>query len=150
LGGAAVLVAVLLAVAVYLGLSGGATDPAGASEAAPAVVEQVEGSDVARLTLTADAIRRLDLRTVPAQKVTVNGRQRTAVPYAAVIYDAEGETWVYTSPKRRTFMRQHITVDRIDGSRVLLASGPALGMQVATAGAQELWGAELGIDGESH
>ena len=67
-----------------------------------------------------------------------------------MLYDPNGETWIYTSPKPRTFTRQGITVDSIDGSRAVLSAGPAAGTQTVTVGAQELWGAELGIDGSGH
>ena len=114
------------------------------------MVEQIDGSELARVTLSAAAIERLDLRTVPVRKVSVDGESRTVVPYGAVLYDANGDTWIYTSPKPRTFTRQGITVDSIDGSRAVLSAGPAAGTQIVIVGAQELWGAELGIDGSGH
>jgi hypothetical protein len=116
----------------------------------PALVEQVDGTDVARVTLSAAAIKRLDLQTVSAREVPVSGRQRTVVPYGAVLYDPNGDTWIYTSPKPRTFTRQRITVDSIDGSRAVLSAGPAPGTKIVIVGTQELWGAELGIDGSGH
>jgi hypothetical protein len=145
---AAVLVAGAVAYAVYQGTEG--SSQASMPEEVPALVEQVDGTDVARVTLSAAAIKRLDLRTVPAREVLVSGRQRTVVPYGAVLYDPNGDTWIYTSPKPRTFIRQHITVDSIDGSRAVLSAGPAPGTQIVIVGTQELWGAELGIDGSGH
>ena len=145
---AAVLVAGAVAYAVYQGTEG--SSQASTPAEVPALVEQVDGTDVARVTLSAAAIKRLDLRTVSAREVLVSGRQRTVVPYGAVLYDPNGDTWIYTSPKPRTFTRQRITVDSIDGSRAVLSAGPALGTQVVIVGTQELWGAELGIDGSGH
>lgn len=150
MGVAAVLVAALAALGAYLWLADNALEPVAASEPTPAVVEHVEGSDVARLTLEANAITRLDLRTAATRRARVDGRRRIAVPYAAVVYDAAGGAWVYTNPKPRTFTRQSITIERVEGSRAILSAGPAVGTQLVTTGAQELWGAELGIDGESH
>lgn len=146
---AAVLVAGAVAYAVYQGTEGSSQASAPA-EGEPVLVEQIDGTDRARVTLSAAAIERLDLRTVSAREAPVRGRQRTVVPYGAVLYDPNGETWIYTSPKPRTFTRRGITVDSIDGSRVVLSAGPAPGTQVVIVGTQELWGAELGIDGSGH
>jgi len=146
---AALIIAGVAAYAVYRGIDGSSkasTKPA----VEPAVVEHIDGSDIARVTLSAAAIERLDLRTVPARKVSVDGKSRAVVPYGAVLYDPNGETWIYTSPKPRTFTRQRITVDSIDGSRAVLSAGPAPGTQIVIVGTQELWGAELGIDGSGH
>jgi hypothetical protein len=146
---AALIIAGVAAYALYHAIGGSSkatTEEAGE----PAVVERVDGSDVARVTLSAAAIKRLDLRTVSAREVLVSGRQRTVVPYGAVLYESDGDTWIYTSPKPRTFTRQSITIDSIDGSRAVLSAGPAAGTPVVIVGTQELWGAELGIDGSGH
>jgi hypothetical protein len=146
---AALIIAGVAAYAVYQGIDGSSKASTKAA-VEPAVVEHIDGSDIARVTLSAVAIERLDLRTVPARKVSVDGKSRAVVPYGAVLYDPNGETWIYTSPKPRTFTRQRITVDSIDGSRAVLSAGPAPGTQIVIVGTQELWGAELGIDGSGH
>ena len=146
---AALIIAGVAAYALYQGIGGSSRATAEPADE-PAMVEQIDGSDVARVTLSAAAIERLDLRTVPVRKVSVDGKPRTVVPYGAVLYDPNGETWIYTSPKPRTFTRQGITVDSIAGSRVVLSAGPAAGTQIVIVGTQELWGAELGIDGSGH
>ena len=146
---AALIIAGVAAFALYQGIDRSSKAP---TEAAgePAVVEPIDGSELARVTLSAAAIERLDLRTVPVRTVSVAGKSRTVVPYGGVLYDPNGDTWIYTSPKPRTFTRQGITVDSIDGSRAVLSVGPAAGTQIVTVGTQELWGAELGIDGSGH
>jgi len=68
-----------------------------------------------------------------------------AVPYGALIYDPQGKTWVYTSPKPRTFVRQNIEVDYIEGNLVFLAEGPPTGTEVATVGVAELYGTEFKV-----
>jgi hypothetical protein len=143
------IIAGVAAYALYQGI-GGSSKATTEAAGEPSVVEQIEGSDVARVTLSAAAIERLDLRTVPARKLSVDGESRAVVPYGAVLYDPNGETWIYTSPKPRTFTRRSITVDSIDGSRAVLSAGPAAGTQIVIVGTQELWGAELGIDGSGH
>ena len=74
-----------------------------------------------------------------------NGQSQNVIPYAAVIYDTDGNTWVYTNPEPLVFVRQPIVVDYIEGDRAVLAEGIASGTQVVTIGSSELLGAELGV-----
>ena len=118
---------------------GGSTDVA--------MVEPIEGSDVARVTLSEDAARRLDITTAPIAKLG-GGRARTAMPYAAVLYDPNGDTWAYTNPEPLVFVRAPITVVTIDGNRAVLSAGPAAGTEVVTVGAAELLGTEYEVGEE--
>jgi hypothetical protein len=70
------------------------------------------------------------------------------VPYAAVLYDAHGDAWTYTSPEPLTFVRHRITVDNIQGDLAFLSSGPPVGTLVVTVGAAELYGAEFEFEEE--
>ena len=67
------------------------------------------------------------------------------VPYSALIYDPNGQTWVYTSPKPRTFVRQKVDVDYIEGNLEVLNEGPPLGTVIVSVGVAELYGAEFEI-----
>jgi hypothetical protein len=67
------------------------------------------------------------------------------VPYVAVIYNAEGDTFVYTSPKPLVYEREKIEVDRIEGDRALLSKGPRSGTDVVTVGATEVYGTEFEV-----
>lgn len=134
----------VLACAASMGLAGCAavkSESAPAGEA-PASLEKV-GSDLNRLTLTEKAVERLGLTT---EKVT-KGKDGLEVPYAALVYDGAGKTWVYTAPEPRTYIRAAVTVDQITGDKVQLRSGPAAGTEVVTLGAAELFGAEFGTKG---
>jgi hypothetical protein len=111
----------------------------------PATVEQVAGSDVRRLTLTARAVERLGIKTAPVRRATVEGRDRTIVPYGAVLYDATGATWVYVSDEPRSYLRERIAVDDIEDDLAVLTDGPAVGTAVVSVGAAELYGTELGV-----
>ena len=122
---------------------GGSSDT---ESAGPAVVEEVEGTDLSKITLTPEAAERLDIKTAA---VTANGAGRI-IPYAAVLYSPTGETWAYANPEGLTFVRAPIVIEHIDGTRAMLSKGPAAGSKVATAGVAELYGAELGIDESSH
>lgn len=107
----------------------------------PSKLEAVKGTDVKRVTLTAEGARRAGLQTAQVERVGPH----TVVPYAALIYDAEGKTYVYTSPKPLSYLRAEVEVDRIDGDRVFLSRGPPSGTEVVTTGAAEVHGAELEI-----
>jgi hypothetical protein len=74
-----------------------------------------------------------------------NGAPLKTVPYAAVIYDVAGKTWVYTNPEPLTFVRQSITVDYVEDGVAHLTDGPAVGTKVVTIGGAELHGAETGV-----
>ena len=92
-----------------------------------------------------------DNSLVPGQRVFVefalsgSGTSRKIVPYAAVIYDVKGATWVYTNPEPLAFVRQSISVDYIKGDLAFLTEGPPAGTEVVTVGGAELYGAETGV-----
>jgi hypothetical protein len=102
------------------------------------------------VTLTPDAAKRLDIQTVPVleQQAAGNAHPGTTIPYAAVIYDPNGETWAYTNPQPLVFVRQSITVDRIQGELAVLSSGPPPGTPVVSVGAAELLGTEYEVGEE--
>ena len=141
------IVTVLIVAALSLAACGGSTS-ADEETSAPAVLEQIEGSDLMRITLTEDAAGRLDIQTATVQEGQAAGSstQQTTIPYAAVLYDPDGVTFTYTSPEPLVFVRQPITVDRIDGDLAFLTDGPPTGTSVVVVGAAELFGTELGID----
>jgi ABC-type oligopeptide transport system substrate-binding subunit len=130
-----------LAVLALVGCSASASGDASAGDAA-ATIQQVDGTDLVRVTLAPGAAERLGLEMGVVRALPGGG---TAVPYAAVVYDPNGKTWVYTSPKDRTFVREPITVTTISGDEALLSSGPEVGTEVVTVGTAELYGAEQEI-----
>ena len=84
---------------------------ANSPETPPAQVVHQGGEVASRITLTADAAKRLDLQTETVQAENVGGVERVLVPYAALIYDTTGNTWIYTSPNTLTYDRVPVTVD---------------------------------------
>jgi hypothetical protein len=108
----------------------------------PATIETIAGSDVSRITLTEQAVERVDIQAAPV----VIARSGTAIPYAAVFYTSDGQTWTYTNPELRTFVRVPIVVDDIRGDRAFLSEGPPAGMAVVTQGASELYGTETEVE----
>jgi hypothetical protein len=111
----------------------------------PAQVVSIEGTLLHRVTLTSRASERLDIQLAQVEDVVMGGAKRKVVPYGAVLYDAKGDTWVYTSPEALVFVRQAIAIDYINGDRAVLSSGPATGTKIVTVGAAELFGAEFEI-----
>ena len=110
----------------------------------PAKLEPVKGAkDLQRVTFTAEGARRVGVQTAPARR---SGRYEV-VPYAALIYDAEGKTFVYKTTGPLSFVREQVQVDRIQGRRAFLTRGPAPGTRIVTVGAAEVYGTELDVAG---
>ena len=66
------------------------------------------------------------------------------VPYAAILYDINGGTWVYENSEPHVFTRRRVAVESISGDAACLSEGPAPGTAVVTDGAAELFGTEFG------
>ena len=107
----------------------------------PAEIVKIEGSDLSKVTLTEKAIERIALKTDKVREE----KSGKVVPYSSLIYDINGQTWVYTSPEPRTFVRAKVDVDRIDGNMAILNDGPPVGTVVASVGVAELYGAEFKV-----
>jgi len=103
----------------------------------PSTLEEIEGSDLQRVILTEKAAERIGVETVPVSGMTV--------PYSAVIYDIEGNTWVYTNPSPLTFVRAPIVIDRIEGDQAFLVEGLETDAPIVTVGVIEIYGAETGV-----
>jgi hypothetical protein len=149
-----VLGALALAV-VAAGLAGctEAADSAQHDNVQPATVADIPGSPVHKVTLTALAVQRLDVKTQPVAAApgaapAPGSVQLTAVPQRALVYDPEGRSWVYTNPEPMTFVRASVVLDHVDADLAVLKDGPPLGTAVVTTGAPELLGAEYGVGEE--
>jgi hypothetical protein len=137
------LVITLLAIAAGAMSACGNSSNGESSGSEPVTVEPVKGTDLNRLTLTAQAAERLGIETAQVRKRSL---QRTVVPYGAVLYSADGATFTYTSPAPRVYVRAPIRVARIDGDDAILSTGPPVGTQVVTVGSQELYGSEYEVE----
>jgi hypothetical protein len=115
----------------------------------PAKVVPVEGTALSKVILTQRAAERLGIQTAEIRQAQAppvkGGGLRKVIPYAAVLYDENGDTWTFTNPADLTFVRQKVKVDYIEGDRSFLLDGPPAGTKVVTVGAVELLGAELGV-----
>lgn len=112
----------------------------------PYTKEETAVSGLYRVKLAKSAVERLDIKLGAVTRArTKNGAIRKEIPYAAIIYDLNGETWVYTNPEPLLYVREGIRVEYIDGERAFLLEGPKLGTLLVIAGAAELYGIEFGL-----
>ena len=132
--------------AAVLSVTGCTADEAlGEAVSEAAQVEPIEGTDLSRITLTDEASAHLGIKTEP---VRVGSAGLTAVSTAALLYDPDGKTWVFTSTTKSVFERTAVSIDHIEGELAYLGEGPKVGTAVVTVGVPELYGAELGVEGE--
>ena len=124
---------------IFAGLLLSACGPktAAPEKVVPSKLEPIEGTDLSKVILTEKAAERIGVETVSASG--------TSVPYAAVIYDIEGNTWIYTNPEPLTFVRELIVIDRIEGDTAFLAESLSGELNVVTVGVAEIYGTETGV-----
>jgi uncharacterized protein YcfL len=135
-------VAAAVCAALLFSLNGCAQPTAVAVSASesPATVEKNATTGIARITLSQRAIDRLELRT---DTVKAAADASVVIPYAALLYDAQGKTWVYANTAPRVYERQAVTVTKVEAGAVTASAGPAVGTAVVTVAAAELFGAEF-------
>jgi hypothetical protein len=141
------LVAMLLVIALPLSACGKAAEgPAEEEEEAHAKVERIQGTKLSRVVLTPTAARSLGIRTQAVRAGRDDeGKRALVIPYSAIFYDSEGESFTYTNPSRLTYVRRRIVVDDIEHGRAVLVKGPPAGTAVVTVGTDELLGVEDGV-----
>jgi len=125
-------------------LSACVTPPSSAEAVEPIQIEKIDGTRN-KLTLTEHAAQRLDIQTAPVTETMMDENTYLMIPYSTIIYDLEGEVWIYINPEPLTYQREKVVVEMIDGDSVLLKEGPAAGTMVVTIGVPELYGADTGV-----
>jgi multidrug efflux pump subunit AcrA (membrane-fusion protein) len=119
--------------------------PGNLVESQPYELEPIKGSDIQRVKLPDEIARNIDLQTA-----TVRGDgNQVVVPHAALIYNPDGEVFVYTKPEPQTYVRAAVKVSRVVGDRAELSDGPPSGTEVVTVGPAELLATEYEI-GNQH
>jgi hypothetical protein len=108
----------------------------------PARLEKLGAGQPARVILTELGAKRIGLQTTAVREAVSGGAQQTSIPYSAVLYDNQGKPWAYTNPESLVFVRQPVSIARVDGDQAILTVGPPLGTPVVSIGAAELYGAE--------
>ena len=135
--------AAFIVVTALLGTGCSESEPDDGDTYYPATVDELDHGDMKRVTLTDDAASRIGLESATARQ----DGSLTVVPYAALIYDGDGDAWVYEARGRLEFVRTEVDVERVEGDLAWLSEGVTPGARVVTVGATELYGAELEIDG---
>jgi len=137
---------VLLFTVFLLSACGGSQIPVTGEKVEPSIIEPIDGSEFSRVILTEKAAKRLDIQTAQVSLEEIDGSQFKIIPYSAVMYGLQGETWTYTTnPISHIYIRQIIIVDHIEGDMAILSEGPDVGTSVVTVGASLLYGAEVGV-----
>jgi hypothetical protein len=116
-------------------------EPETAGHYEPAELEPIKGTDVKRVVFSPEGASRVGLQTAQVRR----DGQRKVIPYAAVIYDPEGDTFTYTSREPLVYVREKVKVDYVDGDRVVLSEGPSVGTEIVTVGAAEVYGTEFEV-----
>ena len=143
----------LALVGLLLLIAGVASGCGAAAVAQSQPPDSVQKSTVAgqpsRLFLTFDAVQKVGIQTAAVKTASTSGTsQELVVPYSSILYDPNGQTWVFTNPQPLQFVRAAVTVDQLQGDTAYLSKGPAVGTLVVTVGAEELLGTEYGVDHE--
>ncbi len=107
----------------------------------PAVVEPIDGTDLARVVLTARAVERLGIQTAEVKRNSIE----LTVPSSALWIDPAGSFWVYTNPEPLVYLRHQVVVENDDGQTALLSDGPPEGTRIVSVGVSELYGTEVGV-----
>jgi hypothetical protein len=134
--------AMLVLVASLLGAACGASQAEPAAPESPAQVEPIAGTNLKQVTLTERAVERLGIQTT---EVASGSAGQTSVPYAAVFYTADGQTWVYTNPEGSSYVRAPVEIVTVTDGTAELSSSPPAGTLVVTVGVAELFGTETGV-----
>jgi hypothetical protein len=108
----------------------------------PARVEATNDAKIMKVTLTPKAAERLG---IVIDEVRADPSGRLIVPYASVLYDLTGKTWVYISADPLTFVRGAVVIDTIKGDNVYLSEGPPAGTKVLATGVPQVFGAEVKV-----
>ena len=108
----------------------------------PARVEATSDAKIMKVTLTPKAAERLG---IVIDEVRADPSGRLIVPYASVLYDLTGKTWVYISADPLTFARGAVVIDTIKGDNVYLTEGPPAGTKVLAAGVPQVFGTEVKV-----
>jgi hypothetical protein len=108
----------------------------------PARVEATNDAKIMKVTLTPKAAERLG---IVIDEVRADPSGRLIVPYASVLYDLTGKTWVYISADPLTFVRGAVVIDTIKGDNVYLTDGPPAGTKVLATGVPQVFGTEVKV-----
>jgi hypothetical protein len=137
----------VLASLMVLTANAGATGCSHSSPAAQpaqgpqASIERVGRGSVPSVVLTHAGAARIGVRTALA----VAAGPDMVIPYAALLYEPDGDTAVYVNTGPLVYTRDIVSVDYIAGDEVYVRNGLTQGARVVTTGAEELLGVQNGV-----
>jgi hypothetical protein len=110
-------------------------------ESYPYEVKPIKGRDVQRVRMEDKTAALLPVET------TAVGRagKRKVVPHEALIYNPDGDSFVYTKPAAETYVRAPVKVVRVENDEAVLSDGPPADTTIVTTGAAELLATEYEI-----
>jgi hypothetical protein len=103
------------------------------------------GFGISRITLLPKAASRLDIQT---GVISENLSGRKVAPFSSIIYDLDGDAWVYTVTAPLTYVREPVVIEQVTQDHAYLTDGPPTGTRIVTVGVPELYGTEVGVNGE--
>jgi hypothetical protein len=131
----------LAVVASGLALTACEEVPSNLREAQPYKVQPIKGTDRNTVTMADETAALLPVRTT---EVRESGGKKV-VPHDALIYNPDGDVFVYSKPKSETYIRRPVRVERVSGKRAWLEAGPEAGTTIVTTGSAELLATEYEI-----
>jgi hypothetical protein len=111
----------------------------------PAKLVHAPGAERTRIVVSAQGAQQIGLRTARARAA----RPTVAIPSSALIYDSSGRTYAFVAVGRLTYVEEPVSVARIDGETAYLQKGPHAGKDVVSTGAEELYGVQTGVLGQT-
>jgi hypothetical protein len=105
-------------------------------------VEPTSDPKIKKVTFSERAAERLGIQM---DEVRVDPSGRRIVPYATIVYDLQGGTWVYVSAGTLSFVRSGVKIESIKGENVYLSDGPPQGTKLLAAAVPQVFGAEVGV-----
>jgi hypothetical protein len=131
----------LVVVAAAFGLAACDEVPSNLRENQPYTVEGPEDAAIKTVKMDDATAALLPVRLTEVDKQG----DRKVVPHSAVIYNPDGDSFVYTKPKAETYVRAPIEIVRVSGGDAVLSEGPARGTDIVTTGSAELLATEYEI-----
>jgi hypothetical protein len=131
----------LAVVASGMALSACEEVPSNLREAQPYKVQAIKGTDRNLVSMADETAGLLPVETTELREI--DGKK--VVPHNALIYNPDGDVFVYTKPKAETYVRRPVRVDRVSGDRAWLKAGPEAGTAIVTTGSAELLATEYEI-----
>jgi hypothetical protein len=136
----------LLATAAVAALLAGCGGSHTASIQPTARIERAPGEKAARIVVTATGAQRIGLRTARARRASGSA---VRIPYSALIYDPSGRAYAFIAVGRLAYREVPVRVAHIDGPAAYLVKGPRPGDRVVSTGAEELYGVQTGVLGQT-